>query len=63
MNLDGTERGTALVALDAVDAGTGELVLVVSDGFAAATAVGRSRSSIDMAVIGIIDHIDVADRS
>ena len=41
LNLDGTDRGDAVIALDAVDAGAGDRVLIVTDGFAAATAVGR----------------------
>ena len=60
LNLDGTDRGGAVVALDAVDAGIGDRVLVATDGFAATTAVGRPPGSpIDMAVIGFIDHIEL----
>ncbi len=59
LNLDGTPRGDALVALDAVGAGAGELVLAVTDGFAAMTAVGRPNSPIDVGVLGIIDAIDL----
>src|ERR1043165_9569979 len=61
LNLDGTDRGDAVVALDAVDAGVGDRVLLVTEGFSAMTAVGRPQSPIDMAVIGFIDHIDLAD--
>jgi len=59
LNLDGSERGEAVVALDAVDAGVGDRVLVTTEGFSATTAVGRTASPIDMAVIGFIDHIDL----
>jgi microcompartment protein CcmK/EutM len=60
LNLDGTNRGDAVVALDAVDAGIGDRVLIVTDGFAAMTAVGRPLGSpIDMAVIGFIDQIEL----
>jgi ethanolamine utilization protein EutN len=59
LNLDGTNRGDALIAFDAVDAGIGDRVLVVTEGFSAMTAVGRPQSPIDMAVIGFIDDIDV----
>jgi ethanolamine utilization protein EutN len=59
LNLDGTDRGEVLVAFDAVDAGIGDRVLVVTEGFSAMTAVGRPQSPIDMAVIGFVDHIDV----
>jgi ethanolamine utilization protein EutN len=59
LNLDGSNRGDALIAFDAVDAGIGDRVLVVTEGFSAMTAVGRPQSPIDMAVIGFIDHIDL----
>lgn len=59
MNLDGSDRGVALIALDAVDAGVGDRVLVATDGYAAASAVGKPRSSIDAAVLGIIDSVDL----
>ena len=61
LNLDGTNRGVAVVALDAVDAGVGDKVLVATEGFAAYTSVGRSQSPIDMAVIGFIDHIELVE--
>jgi len=59
LNLDGTNRGDPLVALDAVDAGVGDLVLLVTEGFSAMTSVERPQSPIDMAVVGFIDHIDL----
>ena len=57
LNLDGTARGDAVVALDAVDAGAGDRVLLVMEGFSAMTSVGRPESPIDMAVIGVIDEL------
>jgi ethanolamine utilization protein EutN len=59
LNLDGSNRGDAVVALDAVDAGVGDRVLLVTEGFSAMTAVGRPQSPIDMAVIGFSDHVDL----
>jgi ethanolamine utilization protein EutN len=59
LNLDGTSRGEAVVALDAVDAGLGDRVLLVMEGFSAMTAVGRPESPIDMAVVGVIDSVDL----
>lgn len=60
LELDGTERGNPILALDAVDAGIGDQVLVTTDGWAAMTAVGRLLSPIDMAVVGVVDHVEVA---
>ncbi len=59
LNLDGSNRGDAVVALDSVDAGLGDRVLLVTEGFSAMTSVGRPQSPIDMAVIGFIDSIDL----
>lgn len=59
LNLDGSDRGDAVVALDAVDAGIGDRVLVATEGFSAMTAVDRPQSPIDMAVIGFIDHVEL----
>jgi len=59
LNLDGTDRGDAVVAFDAVDAGIGDRVLLATEGFSAMTAVGRPQSPIDMAVIGFIDEIEL----
>ncbi|HLK69763.1 MAG TPA: EutN/CcmL family microcompartment protein [Bryobacteraceae bacterium] len=59
LNLDGSNRGDAVVALDAVDAGVGDRVLLATEGFSAMTSVGRPNSPIDMAVIGFIDQIEL----
>ena len=59
VNLDGTNRGDPLIALDAVDAGAGDRVLVAMEGFSAMTSVGRPQSPIDMAVVGFVDGIDL----
>lgn len=61
LNLDGSERGVPVLALDAVDAGVGDRVLLATEGFSAMTAVGRPNSPIDMAVIGVIDSVHLAD--
>ena len=61
LNLDGSDRGDAVVALDAVDAGVGDMVLLTTEGFSAMTSVGRPQSPIDMAVVGVIDRVDIAD--
>ena len=59
LNLDGSDRGDSVVALDAVDAGVGDRVLLATEGFSAMTAVGRPNSPIDSAIIGVIDDINL----
>ena len=61
LNMDGTNRGDAVVAMDSVDAGVGDPVLLATEGFSAMTAVGRPQSPIDMAVIGIVDRVDLIE--
>ena len=54
----GKPEGTYLVAVDTVDAGTGETVLIVS-GSSARMAAGLKDCPVDAAVVGIIDTVDV----
>jgi ethanolamine utilization protein EutN len=61
LNLDGTDRGDAVVAMDSADAGVGDRVLLTTEGYSAMTSVGRPNSPIDTAVIGVIDHIDLVE--
>jgi len=59
LELDGSNRGDAVLALDAVGAGIGDKVLLTTDGFAAMSSVGQTQAPIDMAVIGFIDHVEL----
>ena len=56
----GKAEGTYLVAVDTVDAGIGETVLIVS-GSSARMAAGMKDSPVDAAIVGIIDHIEVPE--
>jgi len=51
-------EGAYLVAVDTVDAGVGESVLIVS-GSSARMAAGLKDCPVDAAVVGIVDTIDV----
>ena len=59
LDLEGQPSGDAFVALDAVDAGVGDRVLAVQEGFSAMTSVGHIESPIDAAVIGVIDLVEM----
>ena len=54
----GKPEGTYLVAVDTVDAGVGETVLIVS-GSSARMASGLKDCPVDAAIIGVIDHIEI----
>jgi microcompartment protein CcmK/EutM len=58
MDPTGKPEGNYLVAVDTVDAGVGETVLIVS-GSSARMASGLKDCPVDAAIIGVIDHIDV----
>jgi len=59
MDPPGKPEGNYLVALDTVDAGVGETVLVVS-GSSARMASGMKDTPVDAAIVGIVDQIEMA---
>jgi ethanolamine utilization protein EutN len=60
MDPHGKPEGNHLVAVDTVDAGYGETVLIVS-GSSARMASGMKDCPVDAAIVGIIDTIQVKD--
>ena len=56
---DGRPKDSYVVAVDTVDAGVGELVLVVS-GSSARMAAGCQDRPVDAAVAGIVDDVELA---
>ena len=50
--------GGYLVAVDTVEAGFGETVLIVS-GSSARMATGMKDCPVDAAIVGIVDHVEV----
>lgn len=56
---EGEEWGATLLALDSVDSGVGDTVLVVQEGWGASTAAtGEQGAAIDSAIVGVVDRID-----
>jgi ethanolamine utilization protein EutN len=55
VDLAGRPTGGAAIAVDAVDAGSGDLVLVADEGNAAAQVLGRPRGAIRTVVVGVVD--------
>lgn len=59
INPDGTSAGDELLALDSVDAGVGDTVVVVREGWSASTAsTGSPGAAIDSAIVGVVDTIE-----
>jgi len=56
----GEETGATVLALDSVDAGVGDTVLIVQEGWGASTAAtGEAGAAIDSAIVGVVDYIDL----
>ena len=57
---EGEETGMTLLALDSVDAGEGDVVLIVQEGWGASTAATKEAgAAIDSAIVGVVDRIDL----
>ena len=62
VTLEGEETATTILALDAVDAGVGDTVLIVQEGWSASTvATGKAGAAIDSAIVGVVDRIDLLE--
>jgi len=62
IELDGSDSGPDLLALDCVDAGEGDTVIIVREGWAASTAAtGQAGAAIDSAVVGVVDTVEYAE--
>ena len=59
VDLEGAEAGETLLALDGADAGVGDRVLIVQEGWSAAATVERELAPIDAAIIGVVDSVDL----
>ena len=59
LDLEGKDRGAAVLAIDGVDAGMGDRVLLIQDGRSAQLVLGRGVSAVDAAVIGVVDSVDL----
>ena len=57
---DGTETKNTMLALDSVDAGEGDIVIIAREGWSASTAAtGTPGAAIDSAIVGVVDYIDL----
>ncbi len=60
---DGTAKGKSFLALDGVQAGVGDRVLVVDEGGSARAVLGDDQAvTVRTVVCAIVDSVDVEDR-
>ena len=57
---EGADMDYTCIALDSVNAGEGDTVLIVQEGWGASTAsTGRPGAAIDSAIVGVVDYVDL----
>jgi ethanolamine utilization protein EutN len=61
LDLQGRPLGGAVLALDSVDAGVGDRVLLVQEGKAAQQALDRGTAAVDAAVVGVVDSVSLVE--
>jgi ethanolamine utilization protein EutN len=61
LDLAGAPRGAPILAIDGVDAGIGDRVLLIQDGRSAQLVLGRGVAAVDAAVVGVVDTVALHD--
>jgi ethanolamine utilization protein EutN len=59
LDLEGQARGAAVLAIDSVDAGVGDRVLLLQEGRSAQLVLGRGVAAVDAAVVGVVDAVEL----
>jgi microcompartment protein CcmK/EutM len=63
VDLDGKPIGRDILAIDTVDAGIGDTVLVVQEGQAAAQLLKSKEVPVHSVVVAVVDGMDVIEES
>ncbi|MFH1503005.1 MAG: EutN/CcmL family microcompartment protein [Candidatus Eisenbacteria bacterium] len=58
---EGRPLGKTLLAIDSVDAGEGDTVLVVDEGGSAAMVTGLEEAPIRTVIVGVVDSVDLEE--
>ena len=57
---EGEDMDYTCIALDSVNAGEGDIVMIAQEGWSASTAAtGRPGAAIDSAIVGVVDYVDL----
>jgi len=57
---EGEDMEYTCLALDAANAGEGDIVIIAQEGWSASTAsTGKPGAAIDSAIVGVVDYIDL----
>jgi ethanolamine utilization protein EutN len=58
---DGSKSGATILAVDAVSAGVGDLVLVVYEGSSSRLSLNNERTPCEAIIAGLVDEIELDD--
>lgn len=57
---EGEDMAYTCLALDSVNAGEGDIVVIAQEGWSASTAAtGRPGAAIDSAIVGVVDYVEL----
>ncbi|MDZ4861611.1 MAG: EutN/CcmL family microcompartment protein [Candidatus Hydrogenedentes bacterium] len=59
LRLDGTFEGQTMVAVDRVQSGPGDTVLVMQEGSSARFMFGEAEAPVRSVIVGIVDSVDL----
>jgi ethanolamine utilization protein EutN len=61
LTLGGDAEGSTFVAIDRVQAGVGDMVLLMQEGSSARHMFGDSEAPVRSTIVGIVDDVDLAE--
>lgn len=57
---EGEDMDYTCIALDSVNSGEGDVVIIVQEGWSASTAsTSKPGAAIDSAIVGVVDYVDL----
>ena len=57
---EGEDMDYTCIALDSVNSGEGDVVIIVQEGWSASTAsTNKPGAAIDSAIVGVVDYVDL----
>ena len=61
IDLDGTYIGRDVLAIDSVDAGVGDMVLMIQEGQGAVQVLQNKKIPVHTVIVAVVDGFEVAD--
>jgi len=61
LKLDGTPDGSTFVAIDRVQAGIGDTVLLLQEGSSARCIMDNKKMPARSMIVGIVDHVEIEE--